>query len=495
MEPLTPRRAEVSHTKIVATVGPASRSLECLVRLIEAGVDVFRINTAHGQRDEHAETLVRIRQADQQTGQPVAVLVDLAGPKIRLGELPGDQLQCQSGQRVRFVRSNGPLLPGELTTSYPCLVDELQVGDRLMLADGTVAMLVRSRTADYVECEVVQPGILRSRQGVNLPGVKLRVPALSETDRDHAQWAAQQGVDFLGLSFVRHPDDVQALRELLRPYESAPQIVAKIEKPEALEHLEAIVRSADAVMVARGDLGVETDIAQIAVVQKQIVATCHRCRRPVIIATQMLDSMTHQRLPTRAEATDVANAILDGTDACMLSGETAVGDHPVEVVRMMHRIALATEQICQVHRPVWPGESPLAVSGTAKAPVDRPLEGLDAITEATAQAAAQLAEQLEAKMILVATATGTTALCLSKYRSPVPVWGASPSEATLRRMCLYWGVVPLPGAPVQNSADLLAYAIQQGRQLGQLQPGDRVVLLTGSDVTGRTHNMIQVHVV
>ncbi|HOM16511.1 MAG TPA: pyruvate kinase, partial [Thermoguttaceae bacterium] len=219
-------RTAASHTKIVATVGPASRSPECLAQLIEAGVDVFRINTAHGQREEHAETLARIRQASQQVGQPVAVLVDLAGPKIRLGEIPGGQLHCQAGQLVRFVRSNGPLLPGELTTSYPRLIDDLQVGDRLMLADGTVSMVVRSRSADYVECEVVQPGVLRSRQGVNLPGVKLSVPALSEADTANARWAAQQAVDFLGLSFVRRPEDVAMLRELLQPYPSAPQIVA-----------------------------------------------------------------------------------------------------------------------------------------------------------------------------------------------------------------------------------------------------------------------------
>lgn len=473
-------RAAASHTKIVATVGPASQSVESLMQLIEAGVDVFRINTAHGHLAEHTEILSRIRRASQQVGQPVAVLVDLAGPKIRLGEILSGQLHCQIGQRVRFVRSNGPLLPGELTTTYPELIDQLQVGDRVMLADGTVALVVRNRSADYVECEVLQPGILRSRQGVNLPGVKLSVPALSEADTAAARWAAEEGVEFLGLSFVRRPEDVAMLRELLQAYQCPPQIVAKIEKPEALEHLEPIVRAADAVMVARGDLGVETDIARIAVVQKQIVATCRRWRRPVIIATQMLESMTHEQLPTRAEATDVANAILDGADACMLSAETAIGQHPVAAVQMMHRIALATEPFDQ------PRLSP---------PDEAPLEGLDPVTEATARAAGQLAEQLQAKIILVATATGSTALSLSKYRFRVPVWGASPSEATLRRMCLYWGVVPLPGAPTHHSAELLAYAIQKGRQLGQLQLGDRLVLLTGSDVTGRTHNMIQVHTV
>jgi pyruvate kinase len=473
-----------SSTKIVATIGPACRSEARLRDLILAGVDVFRINMAHASRAEHQGSLEMVRSASREAGHPVAVLADLAGPKIRLGELPGGQVQCAHGDRLRFVRGDGPADPGQLTTTYAPLIDELSVDDRVMLADGTVGLVVRQRGPDYADCEVTQPGLLRSRQGVNLPGVKLSAPALGEADRQNALWAAGSGVDFLGLSFVRQAEDVRQLKALIAGVEglpSAPQVIAKIEKPEALDHLEEIVRAADGVMVARGDLGVETDIARMAVAQKRIIATCHRLRRPVIIATQMLDSMQHSRVPTRAEATDVANAVLDGADACMLSGETAVGEYPCEAVEMMHRIALATEPLLR-ERP------PLARPHLAD-------EGIDPVTEATAYAAGRLADDLAARTVVVASATGETALSLSKNRNFVPTVGASNSEATVRRMCLYWGVIPLAGAPVQNSAELLEYVVQRGQAVGALKSGDRIVLLTGSDVTGRTHNMIQVHVV
>ena len=230
-------------------------------------------------------------------------------------------------------------------------MDELAVGDRVLLADGTVSLVVEAVDADYAECRVVQPGVVRSRQGVNLPGVKLSVPALSDVDRENAVWAAQGGIDFVGLSFVRKADDVRQLKSLLAEHNPDVQVIAKIEKPEALEQLEEIVAAADGVMVARGDLGVEIDIARVAVVQKEIIADCNRLRKPVIVATQMLDSMTHSRIPTRAEVADVSNAILDGADACMLSGETAVGEYPREAVEMMHRIALETEQL-HVSRPL-----------------------------------------------------------------------------------------------------------------------------------------------
>jgi len=472
-------RPRPSQTKIVATLGPASSSPGVIRRLIAAGVDVFRINTAHGNRQEHGERLEAIRAASRDEGQPVGVLVDLAGPKIRLGELPGGEFQCLPGAEVRFVRGRASSEPGELTTTYATLIDELQVGDRVMLADGTVSLQVEQLGANEARCQVVQPGLIRSRQGVNLPGVKLSVPALDEADRGHAEWAARNGVDFVGLSFVRSPNEVRELKWLLESHGSDAQVIAKIEKPEALANLDAIVEAADGVMVARGDLGVEIDIARVAAAQKQIIAACNRFRRPVIIATQMLDSMQHSRLPTRAEVTDVANAILDGADACMLSGETAIGQFPVEAVDMMHRIALATEPEYR-ERPPLPGPALDA-------------EGVDPITEATAYSAGRLAERLDAKTVVVATSTGETALSLSKYRNFVPTVGASDSEATLRRMCLYWGVIPVAGAPTADSAALLRFVLDRGRAAGHLEPGDRIVLLTGSDVTGKTHNMIQVH--
>lgn len=465
-----------SQTKIVATVGPACESESMLAELIEAGVDVFRLNTAHSDEAQHQARLEAIRRTSRRLNQPVAVLVDLAGPKIRLGELPGGQRQLAAGQKVRLVRA-APQGPDDLVTSYEPLVDELASGDRVMLADGTVSLIVESTGPDFAACRVVQPGLVRSRQGVNLPGVKLSAPALGPADRHFARWAAQNDVDFLGLSFVRSAAEVWELKALLASWGGGPQVIAKIEKPEALECLEAILDAADGIMVARGDLGVEIDIAQVAVVQKRIVALCTRHHKPVIIATQMLDSMQHETLPTRAEVADVANAILDGADACMLSGETAIGQHPRLAVEMMHRIALATESV------YWP---------TLPEKPDRTAQ-VHEITEATAHAAARLAAQVHAKLVVVATASGQTALVLSKTRTPVPAVGVTDAESTLRRMCLYWGVIPLPAAPVADHAALIRYISQWGKAHGMLRAGDRLVVLAGTGLPMTAHNMIVVH--
>jgi len=468
-----------SQTKIVATIGPACEKPERLVELIQAGVDVFRVNTAHGSREEHQRHLDAVRQASRQAGQPVAVLVDLAGPKIRLGELPGGTLRCVAGERVRFVRGQKAVQPGDLVTTYEPLVDELAAGDRVLLADGLVALVVEHVEPDAATCRVIQSGQLRSRQGVNLPGVKLSVPALGPQDRDNAVWAAGAGADFLGLSFVRSADDVRQLKSIVEAQQSPAQVVAKIEKPEAVEQLDEIVQAADAVMVARGDLGVETDIAEVPVVQKRIIGVCHRLHKPVIVATQMLDSMQHSRIPTRAEATDVANAILDGADACMLSGETAIGEYPREAVETMHRIALATEPLVRQRASSRPAELD---------PADK-----DPITEASAQAAGRLAETLDARMILVATASGRTALRLSKDRLFVPTVGVSDSDVVLRRMCLYWGVIPLAGAPTGNPRELMDYVIGRAQAAGYLARGNRVVLLAGTGLGVAEHNIIVVH--
>jgi pyruvate kinase len=468
-----------AKTKIVATIGPACEGPERLTELVLAGVDVFRLNTAHGDVAEHTARVADIRRVSRELERPIAILVDLGGPKIRLGDLPGDLLDCPLGAEFRFVRGQRGNEPNELVTTYAPLVDELQPNNRVMLADGTVVMRVIAREPNAAVCRVVQPGIVRSRQGVNLPGVKLSTPALTDADRTFAAWAAEVDADFVGLSFVRDAADVHELKSLLKSKGSHGQVIAKIEKPEALEQLTAIVQAADGLMIARGDLGVEIDVARVPVVQKQIIALANAYQKPVITATQMLDSMQHSSRPTRAEASDVANAIFDGTDACMLSGETAIGKHPREAVEMMNRIALVTEEasVTVEHRIATPTKN---------------AEGLHQITAAVVAGAGLMAQQIHARLIVCVSQTGATALALSKQRNYVPTVGVSPVDATLRKMCMYWGVNPLPGTHASSRPDLIAQIALWGRSEGLLAHGDRIILVTGTqtNITGHNHVMV-----
>jgi pyruvate kinase len=329
-----------------------------------------------------------------------------------------------------------------------------------------------------IRCEVTGGGTIRSRQGINLPGAKLSVASLTPADMENAVWAAENDADFVGLSFVRKAVDVLLLKELLRSHGSKAATVAKIEKPQALEQLAEIVAAADAVMVARGDLGVEIDVAEIAVVQKRIVAECQRQGRPVIVATQMLDSMHKSRRPTRAEATDVANAILDGADACMLSGETAIGEFPAETVETMTRILLATEPLLQER---------------SLRPVEVFAGDLHPITAAAVSGGAMIAERIGAKLVVVATRSGGTCRLRSKQRDFVPTIGVSDSAAVLRRLSLYWGVTPLAGAPVQDGPALRAFIDDWGRTQGLIVKGDRLVFLTGTNFYPMAQNILVIH--
>ena len=495
-----PAPREIVRTKIVSTLGPASRSEESIRGLVEAGVDVFRLNMAHGSIEEHAESLARIRRVSEALSRPLGVLADLAGPKIRLGELPGGAIDLVEGERVTFVRGTESNTPGELTVTYEPLVDELSPGDSVMLADGTISLVVTERNADQVCCRVVQGGIVRSRQGVNLPGVRLSVAAMSQADWQHAEWAASAGVDFVSLSFVRSAVEVKLLKELLRTRGSQANVVAKIEKREAIDNLESIIDAADAVMVARGDLGVETDVASMPMVQKRIIRDCQRYQKPVIVATQMLDSMQHARRPTRAEVTDVANAILDGADACMLSGETAIGEHPRLVVEMMRRIARETERQYLADRWRYMEGRFLAERGSAGVPVQEFLpspeflvEGLHPITQAVVDGASRIAGELDAKLFVVASKSGLTAIARSKRRGAVPTVGVSDSPTTLRQMALYWGVTPLAGAAAKDTGTLLEHVCGWGLREGRLQRGDRILLVAGSGFGTGGHNMALVH--
>ena len=465
------------RTKIIATVGPSSDGEETLVRLVECGVDVFRVNMAHGGRDYHNEVVTRIRKLSEQLNHPLGILVDLAGPKIRLGELHEGRIKCETGNTIRIIRGDTSSDATELVSNYPRLVDELSVGNRVLLADGLVSLLVTSKTVDEVTCVIENGGVIRSRQGINLPGVELSVPAITDEDRRNIEWAVSRDIDFLGLSFVRSSHEIHALKTLLQSHGSQALVVAKIEKREALEDLEQIVAASDVVMVARGDLGVEIDVAQTPVAQKRIIEECRQQYKPVIVATQMLDSMHHCPRPTRAEATDVANAIVDGADACMLSGETAIGDYPLEAVKMMNRIMAATEEMLRARAVDY--REPIGTGGVHK------------VTSAIVFGASRMATRLNAQMMVIATRNGGTARVKSKQRNFTLTVGVSESENALRHMTMFWGISPLRGAPIGDDPALREFVADWGKQQGLLKQNDLIVFVTATDVIA--HNMLSIH--
>ncbi len=471
-------------TKVVATVGPACGSPDRLRRMAAAGVDIFRLNFAHGQHEQMAEHVAAIRRIADELDRPVGILGDLGGPKIRLGALTDGALQVDRGRKYAFVSEADPNDPTALTTTYDGLIDDLDVDDPVLLADGTVALRVVEKLPDRAVCVVEQPGLLRSGQGVNLPGIGLRVPSITEKDRTDLAWAVAHGLDFIGLSFVRRASDIQHLRRLieeLKPQQS-PYIVAKIEKPEAVAELEGILAETDAVMVARGDLGVEVDIVRVPALQKRIIRACNRRRVPVITATQMLDSMHRNTLPTRAEASDVANAVLDGTDAVMLSGETAIGNYPLRSVTMMIRIVREAEPLMVANR-----ELPIGVSSRNVA---------TETTRAVALSAMHAAEQLAANLIVVLTRSGKTALAVSELRSPISILALTDSPHTARRLCIAWGVRCVVtdvcrGTPQQ----MMEFVVDWGRRQEVLEAGQYVVLVGTTDWARPGKDLMLVHTV
>lgn len=467
-----------ARSKIVATVGPACDSVEMLQQLVEHGVDIFRINAAHGKQADFERVLGNICQVRERTGYPVATLLDLSGPKIRLGQLAVDPAEIEVGTELTCVRGEQVSEPYQICSNYPKLIDEVAVGNHVMLADGTITLVVTAKEKDSFTCRALTAGTMRSRQGINLPGVTLSVSAMRPEDVENAIWGARNEIDFISLSFVRSPDDVTSLKNLLASLDSNALVIAKIEKREALERLEAIVDAADGVMVARGDLGVEIDVAETPVAQKRIIEVCRDKMKPVIVATQMLESMHHNRRPTRAEASDVANAILDGADACMLSGETAIGDFPIEAVSTMDRIMVHTEQLLK--------DRPQLARSKA---IDR----VHPITSAVTYSAASIAAAIDAKLVVVASRTGGTAWVKAKQRNFIPTLGVSNSEATLRRMGLFWGIMPHRVDSMDDPQTLFEDVSRWGREHKLLVPGDRVVFVTGTGVMSNTHNLLVVH--
>jgi pyruvate kinase len=466
-----------SRTKIVATIGPASRTPEMLRRLMDAGVNVFRLNFSHGTHEEHSAVLADIRSLSKAMGRHVAVLQDLCGPKMRLGPIPGDFVDCRLGDEFTLVAESASTKLRELTCSYRDLPNDLKPGESVLFADGTVGMEVIDTARGQACLKVTLPGHLRSRQGINLPGSNLAVKSLTEKDLADLDWTAAHAndVQYVGLSFVRSADDVAWLRRELQSRKISARVIVKIEKPQAVQNLEAIVAATDGVMVARGDLGVEMDVQRVPAIQKRIIELCNRAHRPVITATQMLNSMEHSSRPTRAEATDVFNAVVDGTDAVMLSGESAVGEYPVESVVTMR-------QIC------GEAEAFLEARGQNKTAAHASLSGfVETITEAAVDAAYLITEQLNSPVVAVATDSGRTAVALSNRRPTATILAVTRTEEIARTLAVCWGVTSLVMAETASAEQQLAFAIDWAKSQRLIRSGQHVVLVRGQ-VPGEPHS-------
>jgi pyruvate kinase len=466
------------HSKIVCTIGPATRSPRMIRKLIAAGMDVARLNFSHGTHQEHAQSIAMLRDAAAEHKRPLAILADLQGPKIRTGALAGGgTVLLRGGQK--FVITTAKVL-GDSTrvnTTFHPLPREVKPGDRVLLSDGLIELRVDKTTRSEVICQVVNGGILGEHKGINLPGVKLHVPAITEKDRLDLRFALAHGADYIAASFVRRAEDVHLAKDLVRRARKDTPVIVKLEKPEAIENLEQILPVSDGVMVARGDLGVEMNPEQVPVVQKNIIARAREFRRPVITATQMLESMTENPRPTRAEASDVANAIFDGTDAVMLSAETATGKYPVEAVGMMARIIEAAESsIHEFPRPA--GQERLKIA------------------ETVAESVCHASRELHMRLIAVFTHSGFTARLISRYRPLVPIVAFSPEVETRRRMALLWGVTPRSIVDIKKIDALPGLAEKRLLEERLVRKGDVIGIIAGTPMGVRgTTNIMKFHVI
>ena len=461
------------RTKIVCTIGPASRSEDALTRLVQSGMDVARLNFSHGTHAEHAEVLDALRRVTAAAGRPIAILQDLAGIKLRIGEIAAGRVRLEAGSR--FTLTNRPV-PGdssEVSVSFPDLPRSVEPGDSILLADGEIQLCVEDASATDIRCRVISGGWLSAHKGVSLPTKSLLAPGLTAKDREDLRFGVEHGVDYVALSFVRTAGDLREARGALAEQGAAIPLIAKIEKHEALRHIDEILAEADGIMVARGDLGVETPLEHVPLLQKMLIEKANRAGKPVITATQMLLSMVENPRPTRAEVGDVANAILDGTDAVMLSEETAAGRYPSEAVATMKRIAEDAESAFPFEQWMRRFE-------------DRSLQTLP---EAVAGAACELAEHIGAAVIVAWTESGATARLVAKHRPRRPILALSTATSTARRLALVWGVIPLVADEGRDTDAMMEKAPALAVAQGLIRPGENVVITAGvpRGVSGSTN--------
>jgi pyruvate kinase len=458
MAAAVPRR-----TKIVATLGPSCASDERVVALAEAGMNGARLNFSHGTHEQHAEYARMVRKAQEEVGRPIALIADLQGPKLRVGHLDAP-IELDDGDEVVVLGAENGSRDGELPVLPAVIGQVLQPGHDVLIDDGLVRLRVEAVQSGRARCEVMVGGTVASNKGVNVPGVPVPIPALTRKDTDDLEFALDLGVDYVALSFVRSSADVRDLKGLIKQAGAPAHVIAKVEKAEAIDALPSILEEADAIMVARGDLGVEIGVEVVPLLQKRIILASLDRGKPVITATQMLESMVNHPEPTRAEASDVANAILDGTSAVMLSEETAIGKYPLEAVRTMERIARTIEPSIEYrHQFPQPGDEPT-------------------VGQAMSNAACDLAETLGAKAILVPTFTGRTASVVARLRPRRPVLGLSHHDHALRHMALEWGVTPMKMPEAADVEELWDRSLEAGRESGLLDEGDLVVLTAGTAV-------------
>jgi pyruvate kinase len=468
------------RAKIVATLGPASNTVPVFRDLVRAGVDVVRLNFSHGSQDEKLELIRMIRQVSREERKPLCILGDLQGPKIRTSTLKDHQpVLLKAGQQLTITPREVPGTASLVSTTFKTLAENVEQGSRILLSDGLLELRVHEVTDGDVICEIVNGGMLGEHKGINLPGIPVRVPSLTEKDADDLEFALKNGVDAVAVSFVRTAEDVSIVRHRVSAYGGETWIIAKLEKPQAIEHLDAILTAADAIMVARGDLGVELPPEQVPAIQKHIIRRAAEFRKPVITATQMLESMIENPRPTRAEVSDVANAVYDGTDAVMLSGESAVGKYPVEAVSMMARIVVDAEHHIK--------EAEFT---------DRRMQRKThlSIAETICEATAHASDDLDLRGIALFTESGQTARKLSKYHPSAPIFALSPVEVTINRLNLLWGTTPIHCPKVTSTEALVECAERLLAEGSYVKPREVIAIVAGTRTRSGSTNFLRLHV-